>query len=493
MNGIEQLPCYEQAINNTPHSGQLHSSTGSTALLDLEGGHASLGHIPSELNFEMELVGEPTLRSPRYLCGTMLAGRYLLLGHARGLDVVDISLRNNAKRKVIIEGTRFKQLRVVEECNIMLALAGRTNQIRCYNLDAILNMIEGATPNSPISENSRFTSNSNIQNGRDPITSGNEQNGNHHREFALASSSSNKRLKNKESEYFKIPETEESRLFDVKTTPAFAYLIVLSDAKTIKLFQRSDGPSLQPFVKLKSFWVPSDPVYVALAHDRLKQPQNIIAVFSEGGASLIDLRESTVKEVKVSSSVFHPPPSVSSMPRYLSQSPPKNEKRKETVGSWCSLVQTPFDISVIDPGHIEPDSSFPPPSYDSALLEAEPDLTARSPLLYLATRGRRSRIIDHRGLPFSTLVYEWSDSPRHFEFFQPSPSSAYIIAFLSSSIEIIDVNSHTSLQLVRGVPFQFLTNYHPSEEKPSGFPGVYWCCFLKDKTHLYRIKPHMSQ
>ncbi|GAA5899139.1 uncharacterized protein JCM6883_005120 [Sporobolomyces salmoneus] len=121
---------------------------------------AKVDNAPNSLD-EMGLslvTNTPQLRhSQQPLCGCVLDDKYLLIGTSNGLDFLPLPLPGSLpihqlgkkKRKEIrkpislIKRTRFRELVVLSErSNVLLAIAGRTDQVRVYALDGVRALIE---------------------------------------------------------------------------------------------------------------------------------------------------------------------------------------------------------------------------------------------------------------------------------------------------------------------------------------------------------------
>ncbi|GAA5999697.1 hypothetical protein JCM5350_003952, partial [Sporobolomyces pararoseus] len=99
----------------------------------------------------------PSSSRSQPLCGCMLDDKYLLIGTSLGLDFLPIPLpgslpmtqlgrkkRRETRRPIsLIKRTRFRELAVLSErSNVLLAIAGRTDQVRVYPLEGIRSLIE---------------------------------------------------------------------------------------------------------------------------------------------------------------------------------------------------------------------------------------------------------------------------------------------------------------------------------------------------------------
>jgi hypothetical protein len=77
--------------------------------------------------------------STPYECCCILEDRFLLIGYHDGIQLLD--LRNpEAKPKTIIS-IRARSMAVIESCRVVLILAGRYKQVRCYSYDALLRLV----------------------------------------------------------------------------------------------------------------------------------------------------------------------------------------------------------------------------------------------------------------------------------------------------------------------------------------------------------------
>ncbi|CAG8451202.1 11042_t:CDS:2 [Racocetra fulgida] len=98
----------------------------------------------NEGEFESKLIGSPNNAIPEQMnSAAMLDKQYLLLGNDNGLWVMDFSTHwDLIKPLQLIRGCSFKKLHVLEEYNMMIAIAGKKDMIRIYRLDSLLHLIK---------------------------------------------------------------------------------------------------------------------------------------------------------------------------------------------------------------------------------------------------------------------------------------------------------------------------------------------------------------
>ncbi|RHZ52396.1 hypothetical protein Glove_461g64 [Diversispora epigaea] len=119
--------------------------------------------------FELKTIGKSPLNiKEKYLCGDLLDNRYFLLGTTSGLEFIDLSTKttttndsttttssdndnnnnnNNNQDQVpkkLIEFVRFKKIKIFEvpRYSALLALAGKNNHVRVYDLNSIRLLIK---------------------------------------------------------------------------------------------------------------------------------------------------------------------------------------------------------------------------------------------------------------------------------------------------------------------------------------------------------------
>ncbi|KAJ3214704.1 Serine/threonine-protein kinase 4 [Dinochytrium kinnereticum] len=162
----------------------------------------------------------PSMSTIPIVTSAILEDRFVLIGNHHGLYSIDLT-DPTASPTCVIKGVRFKQVEVVAENNVMLALSGRWGQMRQYNLDSIRRIVRGA---------------------EDPET-----------------------ISRLSMDFIKLISTKDTRSFTVQRTSTSCYLAI-QFRRRVDLFQWAREPYLK-FMKLKDFWIPSSANFITLVHD----------------------------------------------------------------------------------------------------------------------------------------------------------------------------------------------------------------------------------
>ncbi|CAG8739720.1 1730_t:CDS:2, partial [Dentiscutata erythropus] len=105
----------------------------------------SIRHISkNDGEFESKLIGSPNNSMAEQMNSAVKFDKqYLLLGNDNGLWAMDFSIHwDLIKPFQLIRGCSFKKLHVIEECNMLIAIAGKKDMIRIYKLDSLLHLIK---------------------------------------------------------------------------------------------------------------------------------------------------------------------------------------------------------------------------------------------------------------------------------------------------------------------------------------------------------------
>ncbi|CAG8677824.1 8690_t:CDS:2 [Cetraspora pellucida] len=106
--------------------------------------------------FELKTIGKQLNKKEKYLCGSVLDNRYFLLGSNSGLEFIDLSLPSEQQiPEKLIDAVRFKHIVILitQRYSALIALAGKNNHIRTYNLSNLRLLIKckliSRTPRMP--------------------------------------------------------------------------------------------------------------------------------------------------------------------------------------------------------------------------------------------------------------------------------------------------------------------------------------------------------
>ncbi|CAG8604810.1 2463_t:CDS:2 [Paraglomus brasilianum] len=258
--------------------------------------------------------------------------------------------------------------------------------------------------------------------------------------------------------YTKIPNTRMTVSFIVGAGDIKSYIGTLSKQK-IFLFEVCPGNDAGPsFVHLGTYWLPSTPRFVELSMngDHLL---DIIVVF-QADIVLIGVEDARVREVAIDKSLKPSPIDFSVFV----------DRQKMMWNTFTPLAFPP----VISPEYVAESFTIPPPynaivnQDQSILLNPVPVFEARTadgfdtsegPCLFFATFGSKSMIVNSKGRPFSTIVFEWSSPPLHVEFLRSAEDSGYsfVIGFGKEMVEVRSFATGKIVEsVVKGVGVQYL-------------------------------------
>lgn len=260
-----------------------------------------------------------------FFTSDLLDKRFLLLGAERGLYFVDLEGPPNQQPTPLIRNIRFKQIVVLTQYNVLIALSGKRDHVRQYSLTSIRRMLLYLT-GEPIAVVAQMKLNVSIQEGKEllqtPSVANDEDDTYKHvmtkdmDEAAL--------ITRWTGDHIKLLATRDTRSFLVEKTSTTIYLMVLF-RQDITLFEWAKEPYLK-FMKLKAFWLPETPTFVQLFHDGVVAREICLGYSRE--MNIIDVELSKVADVNV-----------------------HKDFREAASGSksrWQSFVQIPFSRQKLD-------------------------------------------------------------------------------------------------------------------------------------------------
>ncbi|KAJ3222534.1 hypothetical protein HK099_002207 [Clydaea vesicula] len=216
--------------------------------------------------------------------GDTLDNRYTLIGTTTGLYFIDMERDTGAGEMIpLIRNIRFKQIEVVQEYGVLMALSGKHDHIRQYKLESLRKLIKylTGTPVSAIMHPDGSQDKAEDEDLYKHLKRDVED------EAVLISKWT--------SDYIKILGTKNTQYFNIQKTETSIYMGALF-RQDLLLFQWAKEPYLK-FMKLKAFWLPETPKKLKLLHDGLSIKE--ICLMYNNESNLINLDDSKVKEVKV--------------------------------------------------------------------------------------------------------------------------------------------------------------------------------------------------
>jgi hypothetical protein len=223
------------------------------------------------------------------LTADFLDGQYILIGTEKGLFYLDIQKPSLKVPIPIISDIRFRQIQVLSEYNVLIALSGKHDHIRQYNLASIRKLILFIEGNAAalIDKTNTNVPMLMVQLGQTDKTEYDYLNANQNIDQDTL-------LNQWANDFIKIVNTRDTREFSIEQTETTAYLCILGQG--ITLFRWAVDP-YKKFMKIKSFWVPETPKFVTLTNDGIQATELFVGYSSE--LNRVSIQDSKVTELKV--------------------------------------------------------------------------------------------------------------------------------------------------------------------------------------------------
>ena len=213
---------------------------------------------------------------------------------------------------LLLPNIRFKQIQVLEDYGVMMAVSGKHDHVRQYKLASIKKLIRhilgdkggggmngvnggangggGSGSNAGSRGDVSKTTNGtgDYSNGEDEDVYKNLHSGSPESEETL--------LARWVNDYIKILATKDSHSFSIERTESSIHMGVLF-RQDIILFEWAKEPYLR-FMKVKAFWLPETPKFIQILTDGVSVRELYLAYASE--ANLVSVDDSKVKELDVS-------------------------------------------------------------------------------------------------------------------------------------------------------------------------------------------------
>ncbi|KAK4511998.1 uncharacterized protein ATC70_003997 [Mucor velutinosus] len=350
----QQAPPPPYSLNDyleSPASPLSYASSSSSSphpLMSSQLMEQSIQQTPNVSSLQLKMITSSSdhWQSTPYECSCVLEDRFLLLGYHEGVQLLDLH-RMAEKPKTII-WIRARKMVVVESCRIVLILAGRYKQVRCYSYDALLRLIYAvlrldwdqrrditfdvptcqqwehvATQTGKVPDDNNAaanvdataldTPNQTILNFKERIAKIRDD-----RATASTTAASAHTTTHEENHlilnpgltkpyyvykkivlqdlYYKLPDSRDALGIQTYQTSTYVFAAIRHRDKIV-LWQRKRDHPLRPFYRLKVFWIPMEARAISFADDR-STLRHIIAVFPNE-ATAIELRDSKVQTVPI--------------------------------------------------------------------------------------------------------------------------------------------------------------------------------------------------
>ncbi|KAL5040474.1 hypothetical protein RTP6_007477 [Batrachochytrium dendrobatidis] len=230
-----------------------------------------------------------------FFTADVLDGIYMLLGGDKGLYFIDLTEGTIKQPVPLIRDVRFRQIEILHEYGVIMALSGKRDHVRQYKLASIRRLIRYL-----LGDNIRTVAKMNMNLPMAAALLDNEQiastpvddfyanlNRDSVDEAALVSRWT--------TDFIKIIATRDTKSFLIEKTETTIYLTVLF-RQDIVLFEWAKEPYLK-FMKLKAFWLPETPQFLMMFHDGLVARE--LCLGYTGEMNMVDVEHSKVKEILV--------------------------------------------------------------------------------------------------------------------------------------------------------------------------------------------------
>ena len=313
-------------------------------------------------------------------------GPYLIIGTETGLIVGDAMDPNFEYFGYVIPKVAFKDLFVLEDYGVMLAICGRSQHVRQYKLSTLKRLIRyGMTGDE------QYLKQSDSQLNLDQ---------------SFLKTIFNK---NKELDYFiKIPNSKDTTMLKLSKTATSAY-IGITNKSMLTILEWAKAP-YNRFMKTKSFWLPEAPKFFSLINNG-KYISSIIMGYTNE-ANSIDYETSKVRDVDVNQSV----------------------QKSVKKGKWVHFEQLPFDddffntlkkraLEEEDKVNIKMQAVVNPYKKGEGLKNV-PCLATYGPMSYFADEN--GKILEN------SQIFEWRQVPIKIV----TVKDILVIAYLEDGIEV---------------------------------------------------------
>ncbi|KAJ3088988.1 Serine/threonine-protein kinase 4 [Quaeritorhiza haematococci] len=275
----------------------------------------------------------------------VLDNQYLIIGAATGLYFVDLTATGPEMKPqeptYLIRNTRFKQIKILHDYGVMIALSGKRDHVRQYKLSSLRKLVKylcghsavqlaksnmnGAAAGMPLGyagdTNGLVTSEGALNGPNTPTDADDDMYKGLHDQVIEDEAQLVARWT---SDYIKIVNTKDSRSFVIQRTEASIYMGVVF-RQDIILFEWAKEPFLK-FMKIKAFWLPESPKFMHLHHDGLVIREVFLGYSNE--ANMVNVDDSKVRELEVH--------------RDFSSKAAETEGGMGSKTRWQTFVQIPF-------------------------------------------------------------------------------------------------------------------------------------------------------
>lgn len=372
---------------------------------------------------------------------------YMLLGTDKGLVAVDVTHHlsstladtsnlhtlnaeygypdDGPRVRWVCRGTRFKQLQVLQDYQVLIAIAGKFNQIRSYRLSSLKKLLRhvfclepinkpllasasaGGSAESLVAESRRHRTQNSAASAENHKTAENYQDADDDNASDTGELDFTRDVVDGDDEadlesspsfwaddYEKLVNTKESLMFSIVRTQTTCYMGV-KFKNDITVFEWAKLPYLK-FMKVKQFWLPETPKTFAINHDG-RLINNLIVIY-ESEANVIEFESSQVHEIKVVDEL------------YWDQ--PKSVRKDKASLGWLSWTQLPEKSPGDNPADGANSSSITNPSWYETIKSMKPSKKSQRGSLessmnarFLATYGASTRVLNIEGNSSSSKNY----------------------------------------------------------------------------------------
>ncbi|KXS18097.1 kinase-like protein [Gonapodya prolifera JEL478] len=437
-----------QAEFRVPVNGMPHATVPTP--VDPRAQRQSIPPAPDSSNEKRLLYAIPLgdSRIPAEINTGDLIGPFFVFGTDKGLYFIDINQPQDQQKAIaIIQDVRFRQISVLEDYGVMLALSGRNDHVRQYKLRSIKRLIQlrvGQVCGKAAADEAGIAlrlkpdkpAAATAEDEDDPYSRVNLQEQSHLTSADMVDQWAN--------DYIKIVGSKSCKMFVVERTQQSVHLLALvatpMAGNTAVWYEWAVDPYLK-FLKVKDFWLPESPKSISLLHDGVFIKQLFLAYNLEG--DLIQSDDAQVVELPVTREFTENMGKFGAMtnPRWQSWSQiPFSDAVKQKIGT---LIRPNSTINKKIRAAMAPTAGAGKKSLEEVQR------------VFLATFSNVSRIVDVEGkvVDTQTLGYggpkgymiKWSEPPSRVVLVPEH----YVAAVCSETVEVALWKTGTIVQVMK--------------------------------------------
>eukprot|EP00835_Amoeboradix_gromovi_P006550 NODE_793_length_4199_cov_0.962195.p2 type:complete len:384 gc:universal NODE_793_length_4199_cov_0.962195:2995-1844(-) len=310
-------------------------------------------------------------------------GPYLILGTDTGLIVGDAMDPNFEYFGFVIPKVQFKDLFIIEELGVMMAICGRSQHLRQYKLSTLKRLIRyGMTGDAQYLKSSESLD----------------------QKTESTTKWTNIFNKSENGYFIKIPNSRDTTMIKLSKTGTSAF-VGMTNKSMLTVLEWAKSP-YNRFMKTKSFWLPESPRFFCLINNGKMITKIIMGYHHESNS--IDFESSKVSDILVNSTV----------------------SRQSKKGKWVDFDQLPLDLELLNDTQIEQRDNIKM----QAVMQHKKGEGLKS-VPCLCTFGSISYFADDCGrIVENSQLFEWKSIPNKITIIKDE----MLIGYLDHGIEVFD-------------------------------------------------------